>query len=240
MYETLNKLNVFKIKYECPICSYHGSFINKKVDTGLRKHAQCPRCGSNERHRIQKLVINKLAENVNFSNMRMLHFAPEPFFKKYFKETFKDYVTADLYMEGVDVKADITNLPFKDAEYDFIFASHVLEHIKEDLTAISEIRRVLKPNGIAILPVPLVATETIEYPKPNPFESGHVRAPGFDYYNRYCKYFSHIEKFASSDFKIKFQTYIYEDRSSWPNEKSPLRKPITGEKHIDIVPVCFA
>ena len=33
----------------------------------------------------------------------------------------------------------------------------VLEHVRDDIKAISEIRRVLKPGGIAIMPVPLVA-----------------------------------------------------------------------------------
>lgn len=143
-------------------------------------------------------------------------------------------------MKNVDIKADITNLPFKDREYDFIFASHVLEHIKKDLAALSEIRRVLKPSGVALLPVPLVGNETIEYQQPNPFETDHVRSPGFDYYDKYGNYFSFIKTYSSMDFPSKYQTFIYEDRSKYPNQKCPLRKPMLGKKHLDIVPVCFA
>jgi len=40
----------------------------------------------------------------------------------------------------------------------------VLEHIKEDNNAIMEIRRILKPNGFAILPVPIITDYTVEYP----------------------------------------------------------------------------
>lgn len=240
------KLNQFKFqnrdkdKYECPVCNYYGPFVDVAPDTGLRKHASCPNCGSLERHRLQKLVLNKLSEIRDFSKMRMLHFAPEKFSRNHFKEAFKDYITADLYMENVDIKADIVDLPFKDAEYDFIYASHVLEHIKEDSTAISEIRRVLKPDGVAVLPVPIIGTETVEYPEPNPFETNHVRAPGFDYYDRYNNYFTYVEKYSSEDFPSKYQTSLYEDRSIFPTEKCPLRKSMVGEKHIDIVPVCFA
>jgi predicted SAM-dependent methyltransferase len=40
-------------------------------------------------------------------------------------------------------------LPIKDAQYDFVFASHVLEHIpwNRTLDALREARRILKPGG---------------------------------------------------------------------------------------------
>jgi SAM-dependent methyltransferase len=74
----------------------------------------------------------------------MLHFAAEEFLTKIFASCFAKYETADLFMEGVDHKVDIQHLPFKDEIYDVIFASHVLEHIRDDRQAISEIRRVLR------------------------------------------------------------------------------------------------
>jgi ubiquinone/menaquinone biosynthesis C-methylase UbiE len=184
-------------------------------------------------------VIKDLASHHDFSRMRMLHFAPDECFQGYFKTLFREYITADLSMHGVDYHVDVTKLPFQDATYDVIFASHVLEHIREDLKAIAEIRRVLKPGGFAILPVPIVSDETIEYPEPNPFEYGHVRAPGRDYYERYRKYFSRIDERSSHDYPTKYQTYVYEDRRMVPNEKFPWRKPMAGAKHIDVVPTCF-
>lgn len=232
--------NITKQKFECPVCNYYGPLVDINPPTGLRKHAVCPRCKSIERHRLQKLVIDKIFRNRDTSELRMLHFAPEPFFQSLFKEMFKVYVTTDLYMENVDFKADITNLPFERAEYDFVFASHVLEHIQDDSKALSEIRRVLKPTGLAVLPVPIVGVVTTEYPEPNPYEAYHVRAPGLDYYDRYSNYFNHVEKYYSSDFSEKYQPFIYEDRSMWPTEKCPLRQPMVGERHLDVVPVCYA
>ena len=89
---------------------------------------------------------------------------------------------------------------------EFLMASHVLEHIKEDEAAIAEVVRVLSPGGIAILPVPIVAPRTIEYPRPVPTEFHHVRAPGLDYYDRYRKHFARVEVHTSEDFGEELQT----------------------------------
>ena len=232
--------NLSKEKFECPICGYNGPFEDFNPSTGLRKHARCPQCGSLERHRLQYVAVQPLLNNLNASQMRMLHFAPEAFFKDFFSKQFGKYETADINMEGVDHKVDLQSLPFSNATYDFVFASHVLEHIPDDKQAIQEIRRILKPNGIAILPVPLVSESTIEYPEPNPHEAYHVRAPGFNYFDRYMPYFSRVEKYASDSLPERYQLFVYEDRSRWPTAECPLRPAMKGERHIDIVPVCYA
>ena len=231
--------NLKKEKFECPICGYSGPFKDINPPTGLRRHAQCPKCNALERHRIQYLVVTALLNGMNTSELKMLHFAPEPFFTVFFSDRFGLYETADLNMPGVDHHVDMQELPFEDQTYDFVFASHVLEHIPDDKKAISEIRRILRPNGIAILPVPLVAERTIEYPEPNPNETYHVRAPGFDYFDRFDGYFSRVEKIASDSLPGIYQLFVYEDRSRWPTKECSLRPSMHGEKHIDIVPVCY-
>src|SRR6185312_3065915 len=210
-------------RFVCPICNHRGIFIDANAATGTRKHAVCPRCGSAERHRLQWLVLNGLPEREAFRSMRCLHFAPEAFFSWRFKAMFADYKTADLSGVRVDFKADITNLPFPDKSFDFVYASHVLEHVKDDSKALSEIRRVLSDDGIAILPVPVFEGSTVEYPAPNPFEHDHVRLPGLDFYDRYKTAFPRLDKYSSSDFPEHFQTFIYEDRSKWPVPELPLR-----------------
>lgn len=241
------KLLKFRLKnrkkdnFVCPVCRYTGPFMDHNRPAGYRKHANCPNCFAKERHRLQYLVVQHVLEDFKTSEMTMLHFAPEKFFRSFFSERFGKYETADLNRRDVDHKVDIQNLPFADSSYSFIFASHVLEHIPDDIKAIKEIRRILKPNGVAMLSVPLVAEKTIEYPEPNPQEHNHIRAPGcLDYYDRFTPFFSKIEKYTSESFPEKYQLFVYEDRSKWPNDDCPLRLAMEGEKHIDIVPVCYA
>lgn len=232
-------LNLRKETFECPVCGYSGPFRDFSPATGPRKHAQCPSCNALERHRLQFIVINDILKYRNAASMKMLHFAPEPFFRQYFAHRFGQYETADLLMAGVDHKVDIQRLPFSDETYDLVFASHVLEHIQDDNKALAEIRRILKPNGIAILPVPLIAETTVEYPAPNPHEFGHVRAPGKDYFLRYEHHFAKVEIITSDSLPMKYQLFVYEDRSKWPSQECPLRPAMPGERHIDIVPVCY-
>lgn len=185
------------------------------------------------------MVVNNLLDDINSSALKMLHFAPEPFFREFFSKRFGQYETADLKRRDVDHNVDLQNLPFEDQCYDFVFASHVLEHIPDDEKAISEIRRILKPNGIAILPVPIVGEKTVEYLEPNPHEAYHVRAPGFDYFDRYERYFSTVDKIRSDSLPNRYQIFTYVDRSQWPTEECLLRPSMQGKKHIDIVPVCY-
>jgi len=232
-------LNRAKEKFECPICGYEGPFADVNGFAGLRKHAMCPRCGALERHRLQYLVVMGALQDRNVLEMKVLHFAPEECFRPIFSRIFGKYETADMSMKGMDYNVDIQSLPFKKETYDLVYASHVLEHIAADEKAIREIRRILKPNGLAILPVPVVCERTVEYPEPNPYESGHVRAPGLDYFEKYKRYFSRVEIHASDSLPEKYQLFAYEDRSVWPTTECPLRTPMQGEKHPDFVPVCY-
>ncbi len=129
-----NKLLRSKDNFYCPICNYYGPFLSDFPETGIRRHAKCPKCGAFERHRLQYLVLNEIFKKNDTSKMSLLHFAPEEFFKTIFRNRFKNYITADLYAKNVDRKEDLTCLSFNDNSFDFIFASHVLEHVKNDLS----------------------------------------------------------------------------------------------------------
>lgn len=233
-----NKFHRSKENFSCPVCNYYGPFLSIFPESGMRRHAECPKCGALERHRLQYLVLKEIFEKNDTSKMSLLHFAPEEFLKTIFQNKFKNYTTADLYAKNVDRKEDITCLSFSDNSFNFIFASHVLEHIKNDLLALSEIKRVLKPGGIAILPVPIKCKKTVEFPKPNPREADHVRLPGEDYYDRYLAYFNVIKLYKSSDFDERYQPYFYEDKTKWPKTML-LRTSVPGVRHTDLVPVCY-
>jgi SAM-dependent methyltransferase len=225
--------------YTCPVCGYCGRFESVFPETGERKNAKCPKCSALERHRLQYLVLKAVSQGVATERMTMLHFAPEDFLRPIFKRMYGTYVTADLEQRNVDRNEDLTDLSFRDREFDIVYASHVLEYIKHDMKALSEIRRVLKPGGIAIVPVPIIGKKTVEYDEPNPHDSaGHIRCPGEDYYQKYEQFFAKLELYRSTDFDEKYQTHIFEDRSKWPRTM-PLRPTMAGQKHIDVVPVGY-
>ena len=81
---------------------------------------------------------------------------------------------------GVGVNGDATRLPFADATFDKIIASEVMEHIPDDVGALDELVRVLKPGGILAVTVPAWLPETVcwaladEYHAPTAV-GGHVR-----------------------------------------------------------------
>jgi SAM-dependent methyltransferase len=228
-----------KPRYDCPVCGYAGPFMDAHDPPGLRMDAMCPSCSSLERHRLQWLALEALPERPRFSGMHVLHCAPEPAMRWRLRAVFGRYSSADLRDPKVDYQVDLRDLPFDGGSFDVVFASHVLEHIKEDDLALAEIRRILRPGGFAVLPVPVVNLTTVEYPKPNPREWGHVRAPGPDYFDRYERHFPRVRRYLSSEFDPRFQPFVYEDRSLWPPPGYPLRQRSGGTRHEDVVPVAY-
>lgn len=222
--------------FECPVCGHMGPFSSAVSAAIRREHAICPGCGAFERHRLLYLVLQqKIFPAWDPAEKKMLHFAPEPFLRTFFAERFAVYETADMRMDDVTYKVDLQRLPFADASYDFVLASHVLEHVRDDDRAIRELRRIIRPGGIAVLPVPLTGGErTIEFAAPDPAKWDHVRAPGLDYFQKYLSCFSRLEKHTSDDFPAKYQLHIYPESRTEPTSKGALEK-----EKADVIPVCF-
>jgi SAM-dependent methyltransferase len=226
-------------QFVCPGCGFTGRFVTSRSITGNRPYAMCPQCKAAERHRLQSLVLDLLMVRHDFSKLSVLHIAPEAALKSRLRNASEEYLSGDLVPVGVDLTIDLTRIDQPNERYDVVYASHVLEHVKDDIIALGEIVRVLRPGGFAVLPVPIVADTTIEYQSPVWTEAGHVRAPGPEYYDRYRKVFSRVDLFTSGDFDEKYQTWVYEDRSRYPTNSCPYRKPVMGARHIDIVPVAY-
>jgi SAM-dependent methyltransferase len=80
---------------------------------------------------------------------------------------FLAYRSADISRRNVDELVDLTAMDgYAAGSLDILLCSHVLEHIPDDRKAMREICRVLKPDGFAIILVPLVTgvEETHEDP----------------------------------------------------------------------------
>ena len=56
------------------------------------------------------------------------------------------------------VQGDIDAMPFADAAFDIVTAKHTLEHVRHPKRALAEIRRVLRPAGVALIIVPMPST----------------------------------------------------------------------------------
>ena len=182
----------FGLARYCPVCN---SCVRNFTTFGLkqRSDAKCPICKALERHRFVWLFLKKDTNLFDGKRKKMLHFAPERELERNFKKvTALNYLSADLNDPNAMVKIDITNIEYPDESFDLIYCSHVLEHIEDDRKAISEIYRVLKKTGRAVILVPIMAEKTFEDPTiVDPVErerafgqSDHVRRYGPDFKNR--------------------------------------------------------
>jgi SAM-dependent methyltransferase len=226
--------------YECPACHFQGRFASVFAATGRRRHAICPKCGALERHRLQMITLRELLPQLEDTPRRVLHVAPEGAVASALSAWADSYTTADIDGTNVDLSLDLRDMSIVPSEsYDLIWASHVFEHIDRDRDAIKEVRRVLAPGGCAVLPVPIVADHTVEYPAPSPFEAMHVRAPGADYCDRYKEQFGRVDIMTSEDAPANCQPWIFENRARFPTKRAPHRPPQQGKRHRDLVPICW-
>ncbi len=118
--------------------------------------------------------------------------------KAFEKQHGDGYITADIESPLAKVKMDVHQIPFEDNTFDAAMCNHVMEHVEDDIKAMSEICRVLKPGGWAILQVPFfspLADATFEDKSiTDPLErekaygqDDHVRLYGKDYPDRLRK-----------------------------------------------------
>ena len=89
-----------------------------------------------------------------------------------------DEITADNLI-GV-LRGDARRLPFPEASFDVVITSEVLEHIQDDVSAIAEMVRVLRPGGRFAATVPSWLPETINWKLSDEYHApkragGHVR-----------------------------------------------------------------
>jgi len=157
-------------------------------------NALCPQCNSLARHRLLWMYL-KERTNILRDNLQLLHFAPEGFLQEVLSRLPNiSYLSADLFLPSAMVKMDITDITLEDKSVDVIICIHVLEHIVDDHKAMTELYRVLRPGGWALLQSPLDLDRDKTFEDPNivsPEEryrhfgqADHVRWYGLDYKDR--------------------------------------------------------
>ncbi|MGD8306083.1 MAG: methyltransferase domain-containing protein [Ignavibacteria bacterium] len=192
IYYRINRFIYSGKRYHCPICEKdYKKFL---TGAGNKLNSRCPGCGTAERHRLLWLYLqNKL--NIFNKDLQLLDIAPDQTIQKKLKaSTNINYLSVDLESAFAMKKMDLTKLEFDDNKFDGVICYHVLEHIGNDRKALSEMFRVLKPGGWAILqsPVDMDREYTFEDPTiTSPQEKlkyfgqeDHVRIYGRDYTKR--------------------------------------------------------
>lgn len=181
----------------CPVCKNFSVF--NSFGSPNRARALCPFCHSLERHRLVYFLFQKrFSWLLETQNINLLHFAPEYIFYEFFKKNenityFPVDLNPELYKYEDIQKVNMENIPFEDEKFDFIYNCHVLEHVPDDIKAMSELYRVLKKDGFCIILVPQFNyEETLEKKEYNTPElrkkyygqDDHVRAYGLDFSQR--------------------------------------------------------
>jgi SAM-dependent methyltransferase len=171
---------------ECPCCGREARHFVRFHG----EHDQCAGCGSLMRHRALLLLLRDRLR-VEERGGRLIHIGPGAAVAAWLaKAPAIDYVSVDLDSPLAHVKADMCDLPFEDESFDLAVCVHTLEHIPDDRLALRELRRVLRPGGLAVLQVPPSdLAETREDPSvtdPDERERlfgqyDHVRLCGADY-----------------------------------------------------------
>lgn len=173
-------------RYECPCCGMGTwRFLDHDVVGYVKRNSICPSCGSHEKHRAAWLAL--CAELPSWpAGTRILHVAPEAVLAPLFaRRPDMRRVRLDLHMTGVDVRADLTSLPFPAASFDRLLVFHVLDYIPDDRAALRELRRVAASGAVLDLVLPLnTSGVTEELPTPDPLDSFHIRRYGPDVVER--------------------------------------------------------
>lgn len=192
---TLRSVLFLGTKYTCPCCGWHvRAFTDDNAIFRERSLSYCPRCNSKARHRRIWLFLE---EKTNLFSERLSLFEVSP--KYSFSRRFNampnlTYFGADLVCRPhISARLDLTAMPVRTNTFDAVICVHVLEEIADDRKAMTELFRVLKPGGWAVISVP-TRMDRLTYEDPalttpeerqRAFgEAAHVRIYGYDLVDR--------------------------------------------------------
>jgi SAM-dependent methyltransferase len=214
---------------ECPICkNQFKRFLSYGSKKAQRPNVLCPYCLSLERHRLLWLYLN---QKTNFftAPLKVLHIAPEQCFYHRFKRLKNiEYVTGDLESPLAQHHFDLHDIPFDDHSFEVVLCNHVMEHVEDYHQCMTELHRVMKPGGWAIMQVPIDHSNEKTYEDMNItspaereehfWQKDHLRLFGRDYPKKLeeagfkvrCDEFAaDMDKELSEKFRLQQKEIIY-------------------------------
>jgi SAM-dependent methyltransferase len=163
-----------RLQFSCSVCGRHAVdfepipanifqeldlhehvYSSFQYETCNLEHFACSRCGASDRDRLYALYLRGVLSTD--ARVSVLDIAPSAPLTGFLRQFHNAHVrSADLQMSGVDDTIDITDMStYADGQFDGFICSHVLEHIPNDIAAMKELHRVLRPGGWGIAMVPI-------------------------------------------------------------------------------------
>ena len=170
---------------KCNICG-----CREFVDVGVRRNARCKSCGSYERTRVMKLVLDRLPID---RDTKILHLGPERGLATYLRRLTGHYVPADIDLSRYDYVPDIRYFDLCDlpsyerfGSFDLIIHAHVIEHIAFNYSAVLiRLHKMLTDRGHHVFSVPIYGACFDEYLGPLTAEEAKLRFGQFDHVRRF-------------------------------------------------------
>lgn len=162
-------------------------------------------CGTTNKQTRDKWIADKLKEIPKGKRILDAGAGEQPYRKycthlNYTSQDFAQYIpkvdTSGLHRDkfdysSIDIVSEITSIPVDDASFDVVLCSEVLEHLSDPQNAIKEFSRIIKPDGILLITVPV---------------SSITHMAPYYFYNGFSRYF--FEKFINKkEFDISELTY---------------------------------
>ena len=212
--------------FKCPFCGFIGSLelmgadrfpvLQKlKVIGAGRRAAKCPVCKSTDKERLLYTYLKDVEKLEHKSDIKILHIAPENNLQLWLESISTDYIAGDAFLQnqhfvGNVQFVDIRNTVFFFFFFDYIICNHVICDIKEDKLALSEIYRVLRNGGLALLQVPITKVSgTVEYEIVKTKEEREI-AYGYGYHERIYNDVDYVELLSSVGFNVEVRNLYKE------------------------------
>lgn len=114
------------------------------------------------------------------------------------------------------IKADAQEMPFENNVFDKVYSISTLEHIEDDKKVFREVARVLKPNGLLVLSIPMkevpfLTKIAVRLPKPIKelfYNKLVINAKNEqDYLNNFNKHYFHCRNYTIEDIRERLEKY---------------------------------